>query len=104
MSNPSIQAFHRPRTVERVWQLLEEGGPSVRLVGGGTDLAIRCPPEVHALAHRINERLGNAGRNRGPLYRPGWEIQADPVRFAPRSEQAALAVKHDRLLGRDDMF
>jgi CO/xanthine dehydrogenase FAD-binding subunit len=49
MSNPSIEAFHRPRSIERVWQLLEEGGPSIRLVGGGTDLAIRCPPEVQAL-------------------------------------------------------
>lgn len=49
MSVPSIQAFHRPLSIERVWQLIEEGGPSIRLVGGGTDLAIHCPPEVRAL-------------------------------------------------------
>ncbi len=49
MSVPSIQAFHRPLTIERVWQLLEEGGSSIRLVGGGTDLSIHCPPDVRAL-------------------------------------------------------
>lgn len=43
-----IRAFHRPDRIAQVWHLLQEG-PQVRLVGGGTDLAIRCPPEVRVL-------------------------------------------------------
>lgn len=61
MSNPSIQAFHRPQTIERVWQLLEEGGGSIRVVGGGTDLAIRCPPEVRALVDMTELGLNRIG-------------------------------------------
>ncbi len=44
-----IEAFHRPRSLEQVWRLLDEGGPSTRLVGGGTDLTIACPSEVRIL-------------------------------------------------------
>lgn len=44
-----IEAFDRPYSLEQVWRLLDEGGPSARLVGGGTDLAIACPPEVRVL-------------------------------------------------------
>ncbi len=43
-----IRAFHRPDRIAQVWHLLQEG-PQVRLVGGGTDLAIRCPAEVTVL-------------------------------------------------------
>lgn len=43
-----IRAFHRPDRIQQVWHLLEEG-PQVRLVGGGTDLTIHCPPEVRVL-------------------------------------------------------
>ncbi len=57
MNVPSILAFHRPLTIERVWQLLEEGGSSIRLVGGGTDLAIHCPPDVRALVDLAGLKL-----------------------------------------------
>lgn len=43
-----IRAFHRPDRIQQAWHLLEEG-PQVRLVGGGTDLAIHCPGEVRVL-------------------------------------------------------
>lgn len=45
----TIEAFHRPRSLEAAWRLLDEGGPSTRLVGGGTDLTVACPPEVRVL-------------------------------------------------------
>ncbi len=48
MSLSQIQAFHRPNHIEQVWHLLQEG-PEVRLVGGGSELAIRCPEEVEVL-------------------------------------------------------
>lgn len=54
-----IEAFHRPRSLEAVWRLLDEGGPSTRLVGGGTDLTIACPPEVRVLVD-----LAGAGLDR----------------------------------------
>ena len=43
-----IEAFHRPTHIEQVWHLLQEG-PAVRLVGGGSELAIRCPNDVEVL-------------------------------------------------------
>lgn len=43
-----IRAFHRPDHIEGAWHLLTRG-PDVRLVGGGSDLAIRCPSEVRVL-------------------------------------------------------
>jgi CO/xanthine dehydrogenase FAD-binding subunit len=48
MSLSQIRAFHRPNHMEQVWHLLQEG-PEVRLVGGGSELAIRCPEEVEVL-------------------------------------------------------
>jgi CO/xanthine dehydrogenase FAD-binding subunit len=49
VSVTGIEAYHRPAALEEAWQLLREGGPAVRLVGGGTDLTIHCPPEVTRL-------------------------------------------------------
>lgn len=43
-----IRAFHRPDHIEGAWHLLQEG-PEVRLVGGGSELAIRCPSDVRVL-------------------------------------------------------
>ncbi len=43
-----IRAFHRPDHIEGAWHMLQEG-PEVRLVGGGSELAIRCPEEVRVL-------------------------------------------------------
>lgn len=48
MALAQIQAFHRPNHMDQVWHLLQQG-PEVRLVGGGSDLAIRCPEEVEVL-------------------------------------------------------
>lgn len=42
-----ITDYHRPRDVDAAWRLLGEG--SARLLGGGTDLVVRCPPTVTAL-------------------------------------------------------
>lgn len=44
-----ITAFRRPRTLDEAWHILEAEGPAARLVGGGTDLTIHCPPEVTTL-------------------------------------------------------
>lgn len=54
-----ISAFRRPRTLGEVWQILEDEGPAARLVGGGTDLTIHCPPEVTTLVD-----LAGAGLDR----------------------------------------
>jgi aerobic carbon-monoxide dehydrogenase medium subunit len=49
MPTDHITAFHRPDDLETVWTLLREGGETVRLLGGGTDLVVACPPEVATL-------------------------------------------------------
>ncbi len=52
-----IRAFHRPDRIQQVWHLLQEG-PQVRLVGGGTDLTIHCPPEVRVLVDLSHLGIG----------------------------------------------
>jgi CO/xanthine dehydrogenase FAD-binding subunit len=44
-----ITAYHRPPDVAAAWALLAGGGDAVRLLAGGTDLAVRCPAEVREL-------------------------------------------------------
>jgi CO/xanthine dehydrogenase FAD-binding subunit len=41
-----IQRYERPTDVEAAWALLRDGGAATRLLGGGTDLAVSCPPGV----------------------------------------------------------
>jgi CO/xanthine dehydrogenase FAD-binding subunit len=49
MPTDRITAFHRPDDLETAWTLLRDGGGTVRLLGGGTDLVVGCPPEVTTL-------------------------------------------------------
>jgi aerobic carbon-monoxide dehydrogenase medium subunit len=44
-----ICSFERPGSLDAAWALVAGGGARVRLVGGGTDLTIHCPPEVDTL-------------------------------------------------------
>jgi CO/xanthine dehydrogenase FAD-binding subunit len=44
-----IDRYHRPTELESAWQLLRDGGDAVRLLAGGTDLVVSCPPEVREL-------------------------------------------------------
>ncbi|MFO7548557.1 MAG: FAD binding domain-containing protein [Acidimicrobiia bacterium] len=44
-----IRSFERPDTLGEAWGLVQRGGGRVRLLGGGTDLTIHCPPEVDTL-------------------------------------------------------
>jgi aerobic carbon-monoxide dehydrogenase medium subunit len=45
----TVRSYHRPTELDQVWSLLREGGDTVRLLGGGTDLVVACPPEVETL-------------------------------------------------------
>jgi CO/xanthine dehydrogenase FAD-binding subunit len=49
MALRGIEAYHRPPDVATAWQLLRAGGDHVRLLAGGSDLAVSCPPEVTTL-------------------------------------------------------
>jgi aerobic carbon-monoxide dehydrogenase medium subunit len=49
MAVRGIEAYHRPPDVPTAWQLLQAGGDHVRLLAGGSDLAVSCPPEVTTL-------------------------------------------------------
>jgi aerobic carbon-monoxide dehydrogenase medium subunit len=49
MAVRGIEAYHRPPDVATAWTLLEEGGEHVRLLAGGSDLVVSCPPEVTTL-------------------------------------------------------
>ena len=49
MSHPDIREYHRPSTLEEAWEHVSTGDRSVRVLSGGTDLAISAPSEVHTL-------------------------------------------------------
>ena len=44
-----ISAYHRPQSLDAAWRLIRDGGNSTRLLGGGTDLVVNCPEDVHEL-------------------------------------------------------
>lgn len=44
-----IQHYHRPSDLDAAWRMLRHEDGVARLLGGGTDLAVRCPPEVTTL-------------------------------------------------------
>ncbi len=44
-----IEQYHRPTDVDAAWHLVRDGGGAAVLLGGGTDLVVRCPPAVTAL-------------------------------------------------------
>jgi CO/xanthine dehydrogenase FAD-binding subunit len=54
-----ITDFHRPEDVETAWALLRDGGETVRLLGGGTDLVVSCPPEVRELVDLAHAGLAD---------------------------------------------
>ncbi len=44
-----IERYHRPPDVDAAWRLLKDGDGAAHLLGGGTDLVVRCPPRVTSL-------------------------------------------------------
>jgi aerobic carbon-monoxide dehydrogenase medium subunit len=44
-----IEHYHRPADVDAAWRLLQAGDGAAYLLGGGTDLVVRCPPGVTTL-------------------------------------------------------
>jgi CO/xanthine dehydrogenase FAD-binding subunit len=49
MAVRGIEAYHRPPDVGSAWALLQAGGEQVRLLAGGSDLVVACPPTVTTL-------------------------------------------------------
>ena len=49
MSRNHVHTYRRPASQAEAWRLIESGDPAVRLLSGGTDLTIACPPEVTTL-------------------------------------------------------
>ena len=49
MSRSQIESYLRPLGPNEAWEILGRGDNSVRVVSGGTDLTIACPPEVTTL-------------------------------------------------------
>jgi aerobic carbon-monoxide dehydrogenase medium subunit len=49
MAVHGIETYHRPPDVAEVWRLVRDGGASVRLLAGGTDLTVRAPATVTTL-------------------------------------------------------
>jgi CO/xanthine dehydrogenase FAD-binding subunit len=99
MSVSWIEAFHRPQTIERVWQLLDEGGSTTRLVAGGTDLAIHCPPEVRTLVDLARVELNRIRRADDGAIRVGamaslTEMLEDPLVTAHAGGVIATTLVH----------
>jgi CO/xanthine dehydrogenase FAD-binding subunit len=44
-----IETYHRPTDVAEAWDLVRDGGSSVRLLAGGTDLTVSPPPGLTTL-------------------------------------------------------
>jgi aerobic carbon-monoxide dehydrogenase medium subunit len=59
MPTDQITGFHRPTGLASAWALLRDGDASVRLLGGGTDLVVACPAEVHTLVDLADAGLGD---------------------------------------------
>jgi aerobic carbon-monoxide dehydrogenase medium subunit len=49
MPRTRIANHHRPVALDDAWRLLVDADGAARLLGGGTDLVVRCPSEVTAL-------------------------------------------------------
>jgi carbamate kinase len=49
MAVPGIETYHRPPDVDEAWRLVRDGGASVRLLAGGSDLTVRAPATVTTL-------------------------------------------------------
>jgi aerobic carbon-monoxide dehydrogenase medium subunit len=59
-----IEAYHRPPDVDSAWRLLRDGGEAVRLLAGGSDLVVACPPQVTTLVDLAD--AGLQGIEAGP--------------------------------------
>jgi CO/xanthine dehydrogenase FAD-binding subunit len=57
----TVRSYHRPTELDQVWSLLREGGETVRLLGGGTDLVVACPPQVETLVDLAAAGLDTVG-------------------------------------------
>jgi len=44
-----IDDYLRPADLDAAWRALQEGDGAAHLLGGGTDLVVRCPPKVSRL-------------------------------------------------------
>ena len=80
-----IRAFHRPDHIEGAWHLLQEG-PEVRLVGGGSELAIRCPSEVQVLVDLAHLGLDRIDAALPPASRSRAGCAASPLPRSPHRE------------------
>lgn len=49
MTLTRITDYRRPADLDEAWRLLAESDGTARLLGGGTDLVVRCPDEVSTL-------------------------------------------------------
>jgi CO/xanthine dehydrogenase FAD-binding subunit len=58
MAVTTIRTYHRPADAGEAWALLSAGGDAVRLLAGGTDLVVRCPPQVRELVDLAAAGLG----------------------------------------------
>jgi carbon-monoxide dehydrogenase medium subunit len=66
-----IQAFHRPRNIQKALRLIQDGGGGGRFLAGGTDLAVQADRSVRFLVD-----LSKLGLNYIRPSGSGWAIGA----------------------------
>jgi len=60
-----LKTYHRPDDLKEALTLLQQGGKTARLIGGGIDLALHLPPDVTALIDLSRLPLSSIEENNG---------------------------------------
>jgi aerobic carbon-monoxide dehydrogenase medium subunit len=97
MAVTTIHTYHRPADAAEAWALLSSGGESVRLLAGGTDLVVRCPPQVRELVDLAAVGLGGVTTTADGQLRLGATTTFTELLEAPEVAAYATGVLGDVL-------
>ncbi len=94
---PTIAHYHRPPDLDTAWQLLRDAGGSARLLAGGSDLVLRCPPEVDTLIDLSAAGLAGVTRRADGSLTIGAMTTFSDLLAAPAATDHLGGLLHDVL-------